>query len=100
MRRSEVVVSREIRYGSGDFQNAVVSTCGEAQLGHGILHDLFALGVQYAVFADMARPHLCIGIYLFVIEPSELNTSRRHYPGANRFGRFGSARVGEFLVRN
>jgi len=100
MFRGEFIVTGQIRYGSRYFQYPIVASRAEAQLGYGVFHDLFAFGCEHAVFADMTRTHLRIGIDLFVVEPAELNAARGDHAHADRFRRFGSTRIGEFLVGN
>src|SRR3954466_11476789 len=50
-----------VRDGTGDFQDAVMSSRAEALLGHCALKQALAFGGQIAIGADLAGAHLCVG---------------------------------------
>lgn len=56
------VFTGQVGYGSRDLEDAVVGACGEALLLHGALEEAFGVGAEFAVLANLAGAHLCVGV--------------------------------------
>ena len=58
--RADVLRSVQVSDGPGHPQYAVMAAAGETQAVKGTVHDLFALFIQDAVFADHRRGHVSV----------------------------------------
>src|SRR5205823_5447166 len=96
----EVFGAVEIRNCPCYFQNAIVATRREAELGDRVFHNLFAVGSQHAVLANVTRAHLGVGINVLVEETAQLRVACRHDAMANRFGGLRAAAAGEMFGGN
>jgi len=74
MFRVQTVFTRQIRYCSCNFENAVVAARAEPERGDGVLHDLFAVCRKYTVLANQTRTHLGVAINVFIKESTEKTT--------------------------
>ena len=57
----EVLGGFEVGDGAGDFKDAVVGASGESLLEHGALEELFSVGRELAVGANLTGGHLRVG---------------------------------------
>ena len=72
----------EVGHGAGDFQDAVVSTRGQALLGHGAFQQPLAIRRQLAGCTNMPRPHLRVAVKLFALAACQSLDECSYEPGS------------------
>src|SRR5208282_1893628 len=74
--------------GAGDFQDAVVGAGAEALMGHGAFQQAFAIGGEFAEFANELGRHLRVAIELLASsrKARQLNVTRSNHTPENRGG--------------
>jgi hypothetical protein len=80
----------EICDGARNFENAVVSACGQPLLLHGALEETFGIGAEFAMCANLAGGHLRVGVDSIsgFCKSRALPFSSSHDPRANFGGAF------------
>src|SRR6185295_20085657 len=79
-----------------NFENAVVSTRGQAQAGDGLAGKLLRIGICTAVLADLLDRKVGIGFPL----ARDLESASRRDPLANDRARFAGLARTQILIRN
>src|SRR5437870_3518413 len=100
MLRFQVFGAFKISDRSSHFQDAVVAAGGKAKFGDGVFQDLFALGSQDAVFANVARAHLRVGVNVFIEEAAELRVAGGYHAMPDGFRRLRDTAAGQVFIWN
>lgn len=87
----------EVGDGAGEFDEAVVSTGGEAHRGNGLAQEVFAGLVEGAYFTEEGAIHLGIGENSFPFEAFSLNIAGAFDAGADVEAPLSVARGFEFI---
>jgi hypothetical protein len=87
----DLVAPFDIGYCAGDFEDTIVSAGGQAQAVHGRLHQGLAVRVDLAVFADVPRLHVRVGIDSVAFEPLLLDGAGAGHALADVRRRFAEA---------
>ena len=99
MIRCDGVTSRKVSDGAGDFQDPVIGTGAEVEIGHCVLEKFIAPVIETAMLLEvcMGHPGIAGDFFRFGKTPL-LDPSGPDDPFPDRGRGFGGYRVGEFLV--